>query len=149
MVGYRTRRYYREVKKIPNVNLIHPNFDSHEIIKDARLVATQTGTAGWEGLMLEKPVITFGDVYYNALSMVKKCTEIEKLPLLVKGQLENFRFNRPELIKFIAAILEDSRNLNLHELWEKGLNGASERKSIAGFCELLMEKVKARRPKTA
>ena len=142
MVGFRTRKYYRELKKIPNVKLIHPNHDSHAIIKDSRLVTTQTGTAGWEALMFKKPVITFGDVYYNALSMVKKCTEIEKLARLVKEQLEHFEWSEQELIQFISALLEDSRNIHLHKLWDKGLDSGSEQSSIALFCELLMQKIK-------
>ena len=142
MVGFRTRQYYRELKKIPNVKLIHPNHDSHAIIKDAQLITTQTGTAGWEALMLKKPVITFGDVYYNALSMVKKCTEIEKLAGLVKERLERFEWNEQELIHFISALLEDSRNIHLHKLWDKGLDSGSEQSSVALFCELLMQKIK-------
>lgn len=149
MVGFRQRRYYRELKKIPNVKLIHPNHDSHGIIRDARLITTQTGTAGWEGLLLKKPVITFGDVYYNALSMVKRCVEIEKLPLLVKEQVEQFKWNERELTHFVAALLEDSVDIRLHELWEKGFDEATERKNIGLFCELLMGKVRLRGMKSA
>jgi len=141
MVGFRTRQYYRELKKIPNVKLIHPNHDSYTIINDARIITTVTGTTGWEALMLKKPVITFGDIYYNALSMVKKCTEIEGLPYLVKEQLENFTFNESELVHFVSALLEDSKNIKLNELWEKGLDTASEQRSVSGLCTLLMEKV--------
>ena len=138
MVGFRTRQYYRELKKIPNVKLIHPNHDSHEIIKGSRLVFTQTGTAGWEALLLKKPVITFGDVYYNSLSMTKKCTDIETLSSLVKTQLDNFIFNESELLNFISALLEESEDIHLHELWEKGLDGSAEKTSIERFAEFLM-----------
>lgn len=142
MVGFRTRGYYRELKKIPNVKLIHPNHNSHEIIKDAKLILTETGTAGWEALLLKKPVITFGDVYYNALSAVKKCTDLEKLSMLVKEQLEHFKWSEQELINFISALLEDSVNIKLHELWEKGLEKEAGQKSIAQFAGLLMRKIR-------
>ncbi|MDO8482056.1 MAG: hypothetical protein Q7S75_03160 [bacterium] len=141
MVGFRPRQYYRELKKIPNVKLIHPNHDSHALIKSAKLIATITGTVGWEAVLLGKPVITFGNVYYNALGAVKKCNDIEELPALVKERLERFVPNDTELISFIAALLENSENLRLHELWEKGTGSAdpeTERASISGFCELFM-----------
>ena len=137
MMGFRPRRYYRELKKIPNVKLIHPNHDSHAIIKGAELIATITGTVGWEALLLRQPAITFWNVYYNAHSTVKKCTNIEELPSLVKEQLE-FVLNEDETIRFIAALLEHSENLRLHEMWEKGIEHDAERASIAGFCELFL-----------
>ncbi len=142
MVGFRTRRYYKELKKIPNVKLIHPNHDSYEIIKDARLITTQTGTAGWEALLLQKPVITFGDVYYNTLPAVKKCTEIERLPDIVQEQLEHFVWNEKEFVSFVATLLEESENIRLQELWEKGLEPEKAQRSITIFCKLLMEKIK-------
>ena len=142
MVGFRTREYYKELKKIPNVRLIHPNHDSHAIIKDAQLIATQTGTAGWEALLLQKPVITFGDVYYNTLSMATKCTNIETLPLLVKEKLENHSHKEDELVNFIASLLEDSVNIRLHELWDKGLDHKETKDSIAKFSRMLLEKYK-------
>ena len=143
MMGFRPRRYYRELKKIPNVKLIHPNHDSHTIVTDSQIVLTQTGTAGWEALLLKKPVITFGDVYFNTISMTKKCTDIEKLPNMVKAQLENFLFNEIELVNFVSAILENSENISLHELWERGLDAKSEASSIEKFTQMLLEKYKS------
>ncbi len=143
MVGFRTRDYYKEMKKIPNVKLIHPNHDSHEIIKDARLITTQTGTAGWEAILLRKPVITFGNVYYNTLPIVKQITDLTHLPSVVKEQLEHFAHDERALTNFVAALLEDSVNINLHELWEEGLPAEKERESIRQFTDLLISKMRA------
>ena len=68
-----------------------PETNTFELVKSSKLVTTITGTVGWEALLFKKPVIAFGDVYYNKLSFVKKCTEIEKLPILVKEQLDMMR----------------------------------------------------------
>lgn len=119
MVDFRTRGFYKELKKIPNVKLISPQANNYDIISGAKLIITITGTTGWEGLFLKKPVICFGDIYYNKLSMVKKCGDIEQLPYLVKQQLENFKYNEEELINFLACILEDSVDVDLTYLWEK------------------------------
>lgn len=141
MMGFRTRRYYKKMKKIPNVKLIHPNHDSHAIIQDAKFVATQTGTAGWEALMLQKPVITFGSVYYNTLPMVKHVSDIATLADVVQEQLERPRHDERALVNFVSALLEDSVDIRLHELWEKGLEERSERESIEHFNDLLMRKI--------
>lgn len=121
MVTYRPRRYYKEILKIPNVKLIDPAISAYDLIRQAKLIITATGTSAWEGVLLRKPAITFGDVFYNALSMVKRCRSFEELPYLVKEQLENFHYDETkekELIDFIATLLEDSVDFDLISLWE-------------------------------
>ncbi|MDP3784911.1 MAG: hypothetical protein Q8R12_02440 [bacterium] len=119
MVNYRPRAFYKELKKIPNVKLIAPEVDLFELVEHAKLVTVITSTVGWEAALLGKPVITFGDVFFNKLSTVKKCTEIEKLPELVKAQLENFRPNDAEILNYLAAIFEDSVEVDYFKLWER------------------------------
>ena len=50
-------------------NVIFANVadSSMELIKKSSIVATVTGTVGWEAIRLLKPVITFGNAYYNFL----------------------------------------------------------------------------------
>jgi len=117
MVGYRTRKFYRELKKIPNVKLIHPKTISFDLMRRAKLVATVTGTAGWEALFFKKPVITFGYNFFNKLSMVRYCQNTRELPYLVKEQLENYRYQETEFVNFIAALLYDTVPVNMDQLW--------------------------------
>lgn len=117
MYGYRTRKYYKELKKIPNVRVINSQISGYEIMKKAKLVTTISGTAGWEATVLKKPVITFGDVFYNKLSMVKHCKTPEELPFLIKKHLQNFKHDEEELINFLSAILEESVNIDFLDLW--------------------------------
>ena len=42
------------------------------LIQNARLIVTVTGSAAWEGVLLKKPAIVFGNRFYNTLSMIKK-----------------------------------------------------------------------------
>ncbi len=137
MVGYRTRAYYQTLKKIPNVRLVHPNLDNYRLIKESRLLCTITGTAGWEALLFKKPVITFGDVYFNRVSMVKKCERIDELPLLVQQQVERFNFDEHELEQYVAALLERSANVSLHRLWEVGADKKEMVHNLESFCALL------------
>lgn len=118
MFGFRTRRFYKELKKIPNVKIIKPTVTSFDIIKNAKLTITTTGTAGWESILLKKPVITFGKVFYNELSMVKHCISAEMLPAIIKDQLENFKHDENELLNLIAAIYKESASVDIIKLWD-------------------------------
>ncbi len=141
MVQYRPRSYYKELKKIPNVKLMNPSIDGTTLIQNARLIVTVTGSAAWEGVMLKKPAIVFGNRFYNILSMVKKCEEIEQLPYLVKEQLEQFRFNEEELTHFVAAILEDSASLPFIQLWEDEYDSAKKKEGLEPLADLIAKKI--------
>jgi len=142
MVKYRPFFYYRELKKIPNVKLIDSNVKSFDLIENSKLIITLTGTAAFEGLIFEKPIITFGDVFYNALSTVKHCHDVEQLPWLVKERLSSYHHDEKELENFIGAILETSAPVSLQEIWEVGINGAEEKRQLALLADLLMANAK-------
>jgi len=146
MLGYRPYNYYRELKKIPNVKLIDPTVSPFDIIRNAKLVTAITSTIGWEAILLKKPVITFGDVSYNKLSSVKHCHDIERLPFLVKEQLEKFNYNESELINFIGAILEESSPINLAEIWGKGVTSEIEKEKLTLLADLIAKKLNLKLP---
>ncbi len=140
MVQYRPREYYQELKKIPNVKLIHPAIPSFAVLPHTKLIFTLTSTAGWEGIFLKKPVINFGEQFYNALSMVKKCVQIDQLPFLVKEQLENFTHNETELEIFVQALLEESVVVDLPYLWEQEQDSEKRYQGAEPIADLLVTK---------
>lgn len=141
MIDYRPRSFYKELKKIHNVKLINPAISSFSIIPQAKLITVITGTTGWEALLFKKPVISFGNQFYNALSMVKKCTEIERLPYLIKEQLENFVYKEEELISFISAIFQDSITLDLEHVWHNENNADKIKKELEPLADLIAAKL--------
>ncbi len=136
MVGYRPMKYYEEIAKIPGVKLIHPSHNSFDLIKSSKLLITLSSTAGWEAIIFKKPVITFGDVPYNKISMVKRCRSFEDLPYFIKNQLENFHYSEEELNNYVAAILEDSVNANIIDLWDEEDQSTEKIENDAGLKEI-------------
>ncbi len=57
----RSYEYYKEILKNKNICFVDTNTDSFTIIKQSDIVATITGSAGWEALFLGKQVICFGE----------------------------------------------------------------------------------------
>lgn len=139
MVSKRARWYYKELRKIPNVKLIHPKTSSAEILKRATLVTTITGTTGWEASMLGIPVITFGEVFYNTLSFVQRVRNIEELPAAVREQLYHFQYNEKEMINFVAAALAESVPFDFSKLWyENDVLTLKNNAGLQAFCALMM-----------
>jgi hypothetical protein len=63
--GRRPIDYYETLRAIPSVRLLGPDVATWPLIQGALAIAVITGTMGWEGLMFGRPVITFGEVFFN------------------------------------------------------------------------------------
>lgn len=57
---YRSKEYYDVLKSFPNVKIVRRNNSSEKLINESKAVATISGTAAWEGVGLNKPVLIFG-----------------------------------------------------------------------------------------
>ncbi|MEK7170553.1 MAG: hypothetical protein AAB767_04665 [Patescibacteria group bacterium] len=143
MWGFRPRSYYRELKKIPNLKLLPPTVINFDILRRAKLIVTLTGTSGWEAVLMQKPVITFGDTFYNMLPTVRKCTTVTDLPNLIKEQLGQFRPDESSLRNLIAALFKEGAPLDLVQLWLK--EGSTEmgkkKREVTPFVDYLAKKL--------
>jgi hypothetical protein len=57
--------FYNRLLSLPNVKLIKLEISSSDLIKNSVAVAAVTGTAAWEALFKEKPVLLFGDIFFK------------------------------------------------------------------------------------
>ncbi len=135
MVGYRTRKYYKDIVKIPNVKLVSPNVPGGELSKRAAITTTITSTAGWEALLCEKPALTFGDTFYNDIPGVEHCDSFERLPFQIKRALEEWKSDDGVLVDYISALLEDSVEVNFQGMWNEA-TPVDEVKNDLGMKEL-------------
>jgi hypothetical protein len=114
-LGKRDSGYYKKIKKIPNVKLISPYENSHELIKRSKAVIVITSTVGLEGLIYEKPVIVLGDTFYNISDLTYQIKGIKELPGVLESILEeDFQIDKLKLKKFILSLLHSSHKGNIY-----------------------------------
>lgn len=143
MVSKRKNQYYKELLKIPNVRLVDHGISGFEFIKRAKLITTITGTSGWEASIYGKPVITFGNVFYNALPFVTRARDMEKLPAIIHDKLTNFKYDENAMNNFTAAVLKKSVPFDFSNLWyEDDIEKLKKDSGLRAFCELLMETIR-------
>ncbi len=117
MVGYRTRTYYKDISKIPNVRLLNPHMNGIETMKGADLITTINGTTGWEAILLNKPTIVFADGFFTDIPGVRRCKSFEDLPYLVKESLTNSICDESLLVDYVSALLEESVPVEYMDIW--------------------------------
>lgn len=98
---WRERKFYQEIKKIPNVNIIHPHVPIADLMKKCSLVITLSGTAAYEAAFYQKPSIIYADLDYAILPSVERLKSIEELPKLIRQCLGK-KMNSKELDEFVT-----------------------------------------------
>jgi hypothetical protein len=63
----RKKDFFERVKKLKNVYLININYPSSELLEKSDIVATISGTAGWEAIKGGKQCLLFGSSWYQRL----------------------------------------------------------------------------------
>jgi capsule polysaccharide export protein KpsC/LpsZ len=106
--GRRPLEFYQAIRAIHGTRLLGPDEDTWSLIRNASAIAVITGTMGWEGLFFDKPVVTFGDVFYNILPGVTKASQVPKDGWfrVFKQAIDAHRPDRESLLALVAALQE-------------------------------------------
>lgn len=104
-IGDRGALFFKRLLKYPRILLVDENIDSHLLIKNAQLVATNTGTMALEAALMGKPAFTFSPVFFNKINrcpnigidFLRKFGSIKE----VLGYINNLSDNRAEYLEYI------------------------------------------------
>ena len=127
MLGRRPLNYYKILKNFPRVFLISPEISSLEIIQKSEIIATISGTAAWEGVILNKKVLVLGDSPYIAFSKsIIKENAFTNYTHAIKKLLDLDIIDSSEIIKFIDCCLKLSFKLDSGLIWRGRYDSFSE-----------------------
>jgi hypothetical protein len=116
-------RYLNELASIPGVRLISPLVNSHELLRHAALVVTNSGTMAYEAALFGKPAITFSKVHFNALPGVTHCSSPSALPQILDTCLKQKKYDETKVIEVLASFLAHSfSGLPNRSVFHSGLN---------------------------
>lgn len=119
MVGYRELDFYKKLQALPNVEVIHPSVSTFDLIQNSEAVLTVTGSAGWEGYLLGKPVIVLGHVFYNFLPGVLRMSLWDsQFHVKVADYIRNFAPNSEEQRAAARAWYVSSVHVTDDYLWD-------------------------------
>ena len=111
-IGRRPVNFYAQIREFKNVIMLDPFEFGLDVVKKADVVATITGTGGFEGAVLGKPVVTFGRRnLYNFLPHVYQVDDMATLkPAMNKALDANFdrTLARQSGSRFLAAVVASS-----------------------------------------
>lgn len=83
-LGQHSKAFYEELKSYPNVKLISYKENMFELIKASMGTINLSSTVGFESLMLKKPSIVFGNVFYNDSGLTFRVNSYSELKEIIK-----------------------------------------------------------------
>jgi capsule polysaccharide export protein KpsC/LpsZ len=75
------------LRSLPNVRLIAPTINVHEMISNCEGVVVITSTAGFESLFHLKPVVVLGRVFYRGYGVTRDVDNLLALPAAISEAL--------------------------------------------------------------
>jgi hypothetical protein len=99
--------FYNDLSKYSRVRLVPLEIDSFSIMHDAKAVATVSGTVGWEAVLHQKPVITFGLCWYEGMKGVLRITN-EESAMHIKSFIEDYKYDEHAILAYLFAIADQS-----------------------------------------
>ncbi len=87
--GWNDIDYYKEILEIPNVELIHPQFDNNTLLQKSKLLITVRGTTAYKAVKFSVPSIIFGKQPFEIIPSVYRVDSLTELPRLIKQALQD------------------------------------------------------------
>lgn len=109
MLGHtsRIKCFYDDLKATKRVKLIPLNIDSYSLMRNAKAVATVTGTIGWEAIMHRLPVIVFGMIWYEKAPGVLRVGG-DKSAESICTFIEEYEYNEQAILSYLLAFTQKS-----------------------------------------
>lgn len=112
LLGNREIKFYEDLKKFPNVILIDPWESSRKLIENSEAVATLTGTAGYEAMLLRKPVFLGGKALFEGAPGIIRVDDIYQNYI---NNLKQWKKpSRDDIIQFLCASFRGYRKGNTY-----------------------------------
>ena len=107
-LGIKPIAMFRQIRKIPNVKLVHHDTSSFDIYQRASLVVTVSGTTAYEAGLLGIPAIVFSPMYFEGLSSVRYCPDITQLQSIAGELLSGFERDFEADCRFMDELMAHS-----------------------------------------
>jgi hypothetical protein len=135
VLGSKPIKFYNEIRKIPNVRLIDPFSSIYELINHSKAVIVITNTTGLESIILNKPTIVFGNVFYNLYPFINRVNNINDLPGIIKNAIEQkISEDSPERLAFAYLYCTMGYKSDIYTY-------RPDDKEIIGFINELLEEI--------
>lgn len=103
----RIKEFYTDLIKNPRIKLMSLELDTYSLMRNAKAVATVTGTVGWEAIMHRIPVIIFGMIWYEKMPGVLRITDSNSASK-IEDFISHYSYDEQKVLSYLMAFAENS-----------------------------------------
>lgn len=104
--------FFHRLNRIPNVEIMPSNANTHALSRHAQFVASVTGTVGWEAIRQGTPAMIFGAAWYGSLEGV-----VRYEPGIDYEQVARMEINHDKLQSDTGALVAKSHEGVIEQLF--------------------------------
>lgn len=120
--GYSLSKLKKVITSHNNIRLIHPRYNSYDIIKNATCIITVNSKVGFEAIMQGRPVVVLGKTFYKGKGITFDIENIKELPEIIKKAINNNIENKGKAGSFLAKAYNWSYKGELYENSDKNID---------------------------
>jgi hypothetical protein len=116
--AYRPSSYYKKLLEIPGVVMVPAETRSRDLVENARIVTIISGSIGLEALLMNKPVIHFGNVPFGCLpsTMIRHIRDLDSTGATIRDLLDRHEHNEDALLAYISAVIKSSAAVDFYSV---------------------------------
>ncbi len=132
-LGHRKLSFYKQLQSYPNVKLITPFANIHEMIRNSQAVIVLTSTTGFEAILHKKKVFVLGNVFYQFAKNAHKIDDVfDEWNALQDTSADQ---SDEEVIRFLCAYMSVMHSGNIRY----GSEGFDLRENMDDICKSYLE----------
>jgi len=137
--GWYSPEMLKYINRIPNVKLVPRYINAHDLIKKAEMVCVINSTAGFEALLWQKPVITFGRSFYSDKGITLDVKNLYDLPEII-NKAKDFKPDWDKVLATVNYWYKNSFPPSPQEIFSPDTD--PKQKTIETFCDSLLKYLK-------
>ena len=134
--------FYKELLSLKKVRFVPSNFKTFELREHCSVVATVTGTAGFEALFLKKPVFLFGHRFYQYANGVFRINSSDDCKKATKAIFEDRQTPKPIESKIYLKAMEDTCINGIFDPWKMKVTKMNYEDHVKATSAAIFEEIK-------
>lgn len=146
VAGQRPLRHYYDMSRIPNAHFSDVKVSGKDAISASEGVVTITGSAALEAVILGKPAVVLGNVWFDACNSILSAPTPARLPDVLNG-LGDPSPEEGDVESFVGAILRESQPYAISSLsrsvWGASFEFVSQSDTFRDYSDSLRRRILA------
>ena len=127
MVGRRPDGFYRRISRMPGVALLSAETEPYQLIKNASIVITITGTAAFEAAVLQRPAVLLSNAYFQYMERgITRLRDHDNIREAVNTALNMEPASDDQLTQFLGGVFANSISIPSELLWSTKAQESTE-----------------------